>query len=165
MAGWSVGEPMTAAELVVYRESLGLTGAWIAKATGTGPRTERRWEAGEYGIPAETHATVAQLLATTDSAVRYLVGALRLLAHPGVVLLRTDQAYKAACTDGSIVMPARWHRAVAARAAMQIPTLMLAFEGEHAPQGDWLRPVISVADFGTRLDDVRYATTRLPAPS
>ena len=37
---------MTAAELRIIRERLGVTGDWLAARLGVIPRTVRRWEAG-----------------------------------------------------------------------------------------------------------------------
>lgn len=166
IGGWSPGDPMTAAELVLAREFLGLTGAWIAQTAHASARSVRRWESGHAQIPAAVHAVVEGLESLTAAAVTWLRSELThyLVATPGVLLLRTDEDYRAVCPEG-IAMPARWHRHVAARAGADVPALMIAFQGERAPAGSWLRPVVAVADLGVGLDEARYSMTVLDSPT
>jgi hypothetical protein len=158
MVGWSAAARMTAAELVLAREFLGLTGNWIAKAAHVSARTERRWESGQTEIPDGVQAIIETLESSASDAVSWLRTQLGRLTGAGVLLLRTDEDYLAACTGG-IAMPARWHRHVAARIVLDDPGLTIAFQGETAPDGPWLRPVIAVGDLGVRLDEIHYSST------
>lgn len=159
----SAGDPMTCAELVVARESLGLTAGWIAKTAAVNARNERRWEAGDAKIPAEVQAIIDTLEEITAVAVTHLADRLRYLTDRGIILLRTDADYQAAAPSG-IALPARWHHHVAARAAQTHPGTLLAFQGERGWRGNWLRTIVSVHDLGTGLDEATYTTIRTTSP-
>lgn len=162
--GPAAGDPMSCAELVVAREFLGITGTWLAQAAHVDTRTERRYEAGDVDIPATLHAIIATLEQHARDAVAQLCERLALVTDRGVLLLRTDVDYQAAAPAG-IAMPARWHHHVVARAALTFPDVMLAFEGEKAPLGTWLRPVAALADLGDGIDEIRHTTTRTSSPN
>jgi hypothetical protein len=156
---------MTHAQLVTAREFLGITGDWIAAAAHVNRRTHRRWEAGDTLIPAEVQTLIETLHQLTADAVAHLTERLPFLTDRGLILLRTDADYQAAAPAGT-AMPARWHHHVAARAAERAPAAMIAFQGEHAPPGNWLRQIVALTDPHTiSLHNVNYTTTRLPHPA
>jgi hypothetical protein len=159
----AASDPMTCAELVVARESLGLTAGWIAKAAGVNPRNERRWEAGDSKIPAEVQAIIDTLGEITTAAVTHLADRLRYLTDRGIILLRTDADYQSAATTGGLALPARWHHHVAARAAQLYPAL-LAFQGERGWRGNWLHTIVTVPNLGIDLGEPTYTTTRTTSP-
>lgn len=118
-------ERMTAAELRVIREFLSLTGDVLAALLGVDPRTVRHWEAGKYRIPDSVRITVEQLEEMTGRAVADTVNQLARLEEPGVIVYRTDADYQRA--QPATTMPASWHRAVVARAALEVPGLAMDY--------------------------------------
>jgi hypothetical protein len=149
---------MTAAELTVAREFLGLTGGWIATAAGYSGRTERRWEAGDTATPDSVRALTDTIDKLTGEAVSWLVHRLQHADRHCVLLLRDDTDYQAAAPAGTIAMPARWHHHLAARAALTYPgTLVLAFDDEPATR--WLRPVCHIPQLSRFIDTINYAVT------
>ncbi|MGW5353384.1 helix-turn-helix domain-containing protein [Streptomyces sp. NPDC004031] len=113
--------PMSDAEFRVLRESLGLTGDWLADHLGVSSRTVRHWEQGKYDIPlgvaralraleTETAAAAADLTAEMTEA--YATGPV-----PEVTVYRTDEDYLA--TNPTPRRTASWHRAMVARVAQQ----------------------------------------------
>ncbi len=149
---------MSAAELTVAREFLGLTGGWIASTAGYSARTQRRWEAGDTGIPQNVQALVETLEKLTHDTVTWLINRLQHARSLGVMLLRDDAAYQAAAPAGAIALPARWHHHVAARATLDFPgALNLMFDDEPGPR--WLRFVGHVPHLTPHLDNINYAVT------
>lgn len=159
----ATGTKMTAAELVVAREFLGVTGPWFARAVRANARTQRRWEAGDSEVSANAEALVTQLAEASWEATDRLITYLTEQKNPGVALLRTDDDYQAAAPAGCIAYPARWHHHVAARAALEVPAVTLAFVGEKAPAGQWIQLVVSTkrADTGEAV----YTTALMDYPS
>ena len=128
--GMPEDERMTDAEFRMVREFLGLTGDWLAAHLGVAPRTVRRWEQGSYPIPDGVRLEMEQLEATTGRAVGELVDALRDTPDPLVRVYRNDGEYHAACPESGF--PASWHRAVVARAVLEVPGVAVGY----APAGD-----------------------------
>lgn len=124
-------ERMTAAELKVVREFLGLTGDWLAQHLGVSPRTVRHWEAGKYDIPDGVRLAVEDLEARTGEFISGVVEKLMDLPDPGVITYRDDAEYKAARPESEF--PASWHRAVVARVAQEVPGLSIAFGSDLPP--------------------------------
>lgn len=121
-------ERMTAAELKVVREFLGLTGDWLAQHLGVSPRTVRHWEAGKYDIPDGVRLAVEDLEARTGEFISGVVEKLMDLPDPGVITYRDDAEYKAAHPESEF--PASWHRAVVARVAQEVPGLSIVFASD-----------------------------------
>lgn len=122
-------ERMTAAELKVVREFLGLSGDWLAGHLGVASRTVRRWEEGRYPIPDGVRLEVKDLERRTGEFVAGVVGELMDLPEPGVVTYRTDESYHAAHPE--IPFPASWHRAVVARVAQEVPGLPIIYADDE----------------------------------
>lgn len=117
-------EQMSDAELRVLRESLGLTGDWLAAHLGVSPRTVRHWEQGKYTVPRGVAKTLRGLEEETAALVKET--AAELLEEyktnpepPQMVVYRTDEDYLA--SDPEPVRTASWHRAMVARIAQQVP--------------------------------------------
>lgn len=134
-------EPMSGGELQTIREYLGLTGdalaAMIPNREGkpTDPRTLRAWEAGKRAVPPHAREAVEQIEAYTAAAVGELVDALNDQRDPAVLVYRTDYDMHAARPDLAH-LTARWWRHVVARAAHEVPGLVIA----DAPERDESRP-------------------------
>jgi hypothetical protein len=89
-------ERMTAAELTVVREFLGLTGDWLAHHLGVSPRTVRHWEEGKYAIPDGVRLEIESLKARTGEYVSGIIDEIADLPDPVLESYRTDEAYHAA---------------------------------------------------------------------
>ena len=160
---------MTGAELLVIRETLGLTGPWIARVVGTATRNERRWEADDYRVPDHASQKVYELANFAEQAVDDLVARCRLVnvprGTPGVILYRNDDTYARNAPPGE-PYPARWHRAIAGRALDRVPGLRIAFFTDDVlrePDSDvcWFKFAASTR----QVDLTEYVQpTRLEAP-
>lgn len=111
-------DPLTAAEVRVAREYLGLTGDQLAKILSVNPRTVRSWEQGRDDVPGRIRPEIAELKAEADQAVADMV------ASGEAVLLtyRSDEDFDAGRKTGQHKYwnrSASWHRQVVARAAAQ----------------------------------------------
>lgn len=115
---------MTAAEWITLREYLGLTGPWMLHTLHIVERTLRRWEADESPIPTDAAGLLWALEDRAGVLLDELVGHLRTLTQPGLILFRTDDAYTQRITSA---YPARWHRQFAARALDRVPGLRITF--------------------------------------
>lgn len=122
---------MTGGELQTVREYLGLTGDALAAMLGVNPRTLRAWEAGRDPIPERVREEVEQIEADTAAAVGELVAALEDMRDPAVAVYRTDADMHAARPDATH-LTARWWRHVAARAAHEVPGLLIGTADELA---------------------------------
>ncbi len=116
---------MTAAELRVIRERLGITGEWLAAYLGVQGRTWRRWEAGTSPIPDAVTRALEELTAMTEGAAAQIVAQLRDTTDPAVIVYRTDEDYWRANPGDARL--ASWHRAVAARVLEEIPDLHIDY--------------------------------------
>ncbi|MEW2187688.1 DUF1870 family protein [Streptomyces cellulosae] len=117
-------DPLTAAELRIAREYLGLTGDKMAEKLGVNPRTLRSWEQGRDPIPGRIRPEVAEMKAATDAAVAKLVAGLEDSDDDTLITYRTDEEYKEAMrgtswSEGWHGWSASWHRQVCARVAAQ----------------------------------------------
>ncbi|ROR97772.1 uncharacterized protein DUF1870 [Salana multivorans] len=122
-------ERMTAGELQTVREYLGLTTDALAGILGVRPDTVRRWESGRDPIPHRVREEVEEVEAFTASIAGEVVAALHDQATPAVLVYRTDREMHAARPD-TAHLTARWWRHVVARAAHEIPGLVIAGAGD-----------------------------------
>ena len=116
---------MNAAEFRIAREYMGLTTAWIAAQLGVNERTVRSWEQGRARVPEGVAEQMRQWEWATAGAVDEYVADLveddrerRVL-----VVARTDE-------EAPGGWPARWHRHVAARVAIEVSGLAVGYRGE-----------------------------------
>jgi transcriptional regulator with XRE-family HTH domain len=117
-------DPLTAAELRIAREYLGLTGDKMAEKLGVNPRTLRSWEQGRDPIPGRIRPEIAELRAATDAAVARLIAGLEDSDDDTLITYRNDDEYAAwvrgtSWSEGWHGWAASWHRQVCARAAAQ----------------------------------------------
>lgn len=124
---------ITAAELRVARELLGVTGDWLADTLGVASRTVRRWEAGASPIPAGVATEIHQMQTATDAFVEDVVAALLEddpdeHGHRWVVVHGSEQTYRLDNPDSP--WSAGWHRAAIGRAAQAVPGTRLSYVGE-----------------------------------
>lgn len=116
---------MTDAELRCLREQLGLSVRDLAKAVGRHERNVHRWENGEQAISRETADAVQELVAFTNATVTALVDG----GGETIATYRNDQTFHENFETGARNLPASWHRAVAWRAAKQIPGATVRYHG------------------------------------
>ncbi|GGN62020.1 hypothetical protein GCM10012285_61740 [Streptomyces kronopolitis] len=115
-------DPLTAAELRIAREYLGMTGDQLAKVLGVNPRTLRSWEQGRDDVPGRIRPEIAELKASTDQAVADMVTAHNDSNDEPLLTYRNDEEFSAAQKAGLHQhwnRSASWHRQVTARAAAQ----------------------------------------------
>lgn len=115
-------DPLTAAELRIAREYLGMTGDQLAKVLGVNPRTLRSWEQGRDDVPGRIRPEIAELKASTDQAVADMVTAYNNGDEEALLTYRNDKEFSAAQKAGlhrHWNRSASWHRQVTARAAAQ----------------------------------------------
>ena len=129
-------DPLTAAEVRVAREYLGLTGDKMAEKLGVNPRTLRSWEQGRDPIPGRIRPEIANLKAATDAAVAKLVASLEDADDDTLTTYRSDDEYTAwvrgtAWSEGWHGWVASWHRQVCARVAAQTGARIEYAEGDE----------------------------------
>lgn len=115
-------DPLTAAEVRVAREYLGLTGDQMAKILGVNPRTLRSWEQGRDDVPGRIRPEIAELKAQADQVVADLVAACNDSDDKVLLTYRTDEDFDAGRKAGQHTFynrSASWHRQLVARAAAQ----------------------------------------------
>ena len=122
---------MTGGELQTVREYLGLTLDALAGILGVRPDTVRRWESGREAVPYRVGDEVAVIENATAAAVDELVRALHDARDPAVVVYRTDAELHAARPD-TAHLTARWWRHVVARAAEDVPGVIIGTRAELA---------------------------------
>jgi transcriptional regulator with XRE-family HTH domain len=110
-------DPLTAAEVRIAREELGVTGDHMAKLLRINPRTLRSWEQGRDPVPGRIRPEIAELKAETAAAVAELVASVEGEEEPTLVTYRNDEEYAAENRLGK--WSASWHRQACARAAAQ----------------------------------------------
>jgi transcriptional regulator with XRE-family HTH domain len=115
---------MTDAEFRVARESLGLSGEWLAGYLQVEAATLHGWERGLDRVPDAVRAQLKGLERQTTRFVDAYVEKL-LDQAPLLVTYRSDEDYHAAIPDSPF--PASWHRAVIGRVAREIPDLTIVF--------------------------------------
>jgi hypothetical protein len=116
---------MTAAELRVVLEFLGLPQDWLAAQLDVQDRTVRRWLAGTTPIPEFVRETIESYEAATADAVTAGIDQLGDLPDPAILTFRSDDDYRQAHPDAE--WPASWHRAVVARIAQEVPGLPIQY--------------------------------------
>lgn len=116
-------ERMTDAEMRVVREFLGVTPEWLAEHLAVSARTVRHWEAGKFAIPDGVRLSVEQLEGVADQQVAVAVELLNDAAGPVLGLPRHDSDCPPECP-----FPAGWHRAIAARVALEVPGLSMRYD-------------------------------------
>lgn len=119
-----IGEGLTAAEIQMRREALGVSVPWIAAKLGVARRTWERWESGS-SRPPRTRGLLAELDAMEDQATE-LVDELITWARsrPGqpLVTYRWDDE-----VPPGMRWPASAHRRACATAAAKVDGLRVAF--------------------------------------
>jgi len=111
---------ITAAELRVWLDWLGLTQPAAAEVLGVRQDTVRRWVTGREPIPIRVGDELEQVEQVTAAAVEVLVAALSDARDPGVLIYRTDEDMAAARPDLARY-GAGWWRMVVARATAEVP--------------------------------------------
>ena len=112
-------DTLTAAELRIAREDLGLTVDWVAGWLGVTERLVRKWEAGTVVIPARRAEQIGRLTDEADRVIADLVERLRDLPDPVLTIPREG------VVDG---WPASWWRAIAARVIEDVDGLRVTFQ-------------------------------------
>lgn len=119
-------EVMTAAELRVITEYLGIDQTSMARMLDVADRSVRRWIAGTAPIPDGVRVWVERIEAATADAVGQVLAAIMDEPDPVLIVYRTDEEMWGERPD-SEPMPARWWRMVAARAAHEAPGLTITY--------------------------------------
>lgn len=113
-------DTLTAAELRIAREDLGLTVDWVAGWLGVTERLVRKWEAGTVTIRTARRAEqIGRLTDEADRVIVDLVERLRDLPDPVLTIPREG------VVDG---WPASWWRAIAARVIEDVDGLRVTFQ-------------------------------------
>lgn len=118
---------MTGSEVQCAREVLGLERVDLARLLGNDPATVRDWERGKSLVPYRVHEQIGELEALTAQAVERLVAQLRQMQHPRAVVYR--EADESESKDVAR-LGRGWWRAVAARAASQVPGTIIGTRPE-----------------------------------
>lgn len=126
---------MTAAELRLARETLGVPAQWLADRLNVTLRTVRRWES-TGPVSAHAAAVTRDLLRAQDEFVDAVVAALSDDNTAGetdlwVSTYANDDDYHAEHPD--LLWPASWHRAAMARAARALPGVRVTYLREATP--------------------------------
>ena len=122
--------PMAAAEFMVTREFLGLSAEWlaqnlVARGRHLSVRTVQRWEAGDTVIPDEIHQQMQTFQAKTLQVVHDAIAVCELTPDPSVLTYHSERDYLTHQPGGR--WSARWHRAVVARLAQEVPRLEIGY--------------------------------------
>ncbi|MFB4280872.1 helix-turn-helix domain-containing protein [Nonomuraea sp. MTCD27] len=120
--GMPEDERMTDAELKVVREYLGLSLQWLADHLAVSLRTVQHWEQGKYAIPDGVRIAIEALEVTAGQQVTAIVGMLNDAPDTVMAIPRTDADCPPECP-----WPPSWHRAIAARAAQEVPGLSIVY--------------------------------------
>ncbi|MDR2379911.1 MAG: hypothetical protein LBE08_01825 [Bifidobacteriaceae bacterium] len=145
-------EPMSAGELRVIRQFLGLSADQLGALLGVAGRSVRRWESSErdehgavrWPIPDGIRQAVERLEDAAATEVGAMVRYLREMPDPGIVTFRTD-AEMAAAHPGTR-LPASWHRAIVGRAIQEVPAVRVAFLSDALDAGATVQDVLMVAE-------------------
>ncbi|WP_052663825.1 DUF1870 family protein [Psychromicrobium lacuslunae] len=122
---FNVEEAMTAAELKVVREYLGLTREWCAEYFDVALRQWNRYESSETPIPARIREGMEHIEAETAENVGRYVEALEDATDVVVQTYRVNADFWAKHPETTY--SAQWHRAVIARVAQEVPGLTIEF--------------------------------------
>ena len=119
-------ERMTAAEFRTITEWLGLSQQDLALILDVYERTIRRWIAGQNRVPGGIRERIEEIEAFTAQSVGDVVDACMDAPDPTVIVYRTDEEMWQA-RPAFRPYPARWWRHVVARAAIEVPALMIDY--------------------------------------
>ncbi|WP_220270004.1 type II toxin-antitoxin system prevent-host-death family antitoxin [Marinitenerispora sediminis] len=97
--------------------------ARLADHLGVNSRTLRSWEQDRDPIPDGVRLEVERLEQQTEEVVGRVVDALMDMPEPAVQTYQTDEQYRKYEPDQP--WPAAWHRRVVARAAQEVPGLVI----------------------------------------
>jgi DNA-binding XRE family transcriptional regulator len=110
---------LTSADLKVRREALGISQDWLARQVGVQDRTVRRWEAGEFAIPADVWEVLEFGESMADEILEAVCEILQDLEEGAVdgidltVYPTSERLWRA--HPEFAPWPASWHRGVCAR--------------------------------------------------
>lgn len=119
-------EPMTPAEMLVVREFLGLNVEELAAFLGVQTRTVRRWHEGSTPVPDGVRERIEALERDAADLAQAGITAQSDGRDPHIVVYRTDEELWAVEPD-TRPFPARFHRAITARIAQEVPGLSIIF--------------------------------------
>lgn len=115
-------EPMSALELMLLTESMGLTRRDLAHLTGSTERTVSRWISGDSTVPERIATTVHDLLALQDRVVTDLSKRKTMTTWVSDEVFRVEAPVKTKSLAGMPEqLPASWHRIATARALRAAP--------------------------------------------
>jgi len=120
---------MTGGELQTIREYLGLTVEILAAELGVHPDTVCSWESGRDPVTERARSAVLGLEHQTASAVDDLVAELQDAEPRRVAVYRTTEEMAADLPDVAR-LGARWWRHVVARAAHEVPFVVIGTRAE-----------------------------------
>ncbi|MDM4761899.1 DUF1870 family protein [Galbitalea sp. SE-J8] len=126
---------MKSGELQTVREYLGLTSEALAGILSVRNDTIRKWESGREPIPHRVREELERIEAYTAQCVGDVVQELRGVyaaddvADPAVIVYRTDAELHAA-RPGFDAYTARWWRHIVARAATEVPGVVIGTHSE-----------------------------------
>lgn len=116
-------ERMSAAEFRVITEWLGLRQRDAAAILDVNERTVRSWLSGREKVPDGVRCELESWEDAAAEAVGLLVA--ELLEAPGEPVLRVPRH------DVGSAWPARWHRHIAMRVAVEVPGLSIRYEDDE----------------------------------
>lgn len=119
---------MTGGEFRTVREYLGLTLEWVAEHLDVAERSVRRWEAGTSPIPDGVRRQMEAWEADTARAVTEYVTQLQDMRDPAANIAEDTTQLPGG-------WPPRWHRHVVARAAAEVPGLVIGYAWELDEEG------------------------------
>lgn len=125
------GGRMTGSELIVARSRLGMSRSEFARVLSVKEDTVRRWEIGKDPIPVRLGDEIREIEIATDRAVNSLLDDLRSMPSPRVVVFREHGQPGADRLDPAGYGPG-WWRAVAGRAAQEVPGTRIGTADEFA---------------------------------
>lgn len=121
---------MTAAEMQVTREYLGLSTSWLANHLVLNERRMLRMEAGTEDVPQVIVSTLDDIYEETNELVKTMTAEYRrrVKASDGnnvfAETYRTDKDY----VDAGGKYTSRWHRMLMARVANAVPGLVIVYK-------------------------------------
>lgn len=124
-------ERMTGSELQIARMRLGLTRADLARVLSAAENTVRRWEIGKDPVSFRARDTIRAIEIAADEAVNSLIASLREM-HPPRVVVPREQEPAGDDNPGLAAYGAGWWRAVAGRAAQDVPGARIGTHEELA---------------------------------
>ncbi|WP_370381682.1 transcriptional regulator [Catenulispora sp. GAS73] len=116
---------MSAAELQVIREHLGLPESWFAAYLGVSEGDVVFWQIGHSVIPEDIATQVSMLADEATALVAEIASDLAKEPQPVLTTYLHDDDYRSIDPGGT--MPASWHRSIAARVADRVPRLRIRF--------------------------------------